>query len=103
MNMKTIQYTDIHDIVKGLDWHLHDDVIEDVLDEAFCTSVGDMDFSIVNVDDVRRWLWHSITFHQLHKENEHGWWISEEDYQSRFNNITKDVTWVNVQHMRGVR
>ena len=91
--MKTIEYVDIHDIITAMDWTHDDDMTQDVLDEAFCTSVGDMDFSIVNVEDVRRWLWHSITFHQL--------LISEEEFTTRFNNITAGVAWVNVQHMRG--
>ena len=91
--MKNIQFVDIHDIITAMDWDHDDDMIQDVLDEAFCTSVGDMDFSIVNVDDVRKWLWHSIQFHQLE--------MMEEEFTTRFNNVTQGVTWVNVQHMRG--
>jgi len=90
--MKTISYIDIHDIITAMDWNIDDEITKDVLDEAFCTSVGDMDFSIVNVEDVQRWMWHSITFHQLD--------ITEEDFNSRFNNITNNVAWVNVQHMK---
>ena len=90
--MKTISYIDIHDIITAMDWNIDDEITKDVLDEAFCTSVGDMDFSIVNVKDVQRWMWHSITFHQLD--------ITEEDFNSRFNNITNNVAWVNVQHMK---
>ena len=90
--MKTIQFVDIHDIITAMDWNIDDEITKDVLDEAFCTSVGEMDFSIVNVEDVQRWMWHSITFHQLE--------MTEEDFNSRFNNITKDVAWVNVQHLK---
>ena len=73
------------------DWEEHY-MTDEELDEAFCTSVGEMDFSIVNVEDVQRWMWHSITFHQLD--------MTEEEFNSRFNSITKDVAWVNVQHMK---
>ena len=90
--MKTINFIDIHDIITAMDWNIDDEITKDVLDEAFCTSVGEMDFSIVNVEDVQRWMWHSITFHQLE--------MTEEDFNSRFNNITKDVAWVNVQHLK---
>ena len=91
--MKTISYIDIHDIITAMDRNIDDEITKDVLDEAFCTSVGDMDFSIVNVEDVRRWLWHSITFHQLE--------MTEEEFTTRFNNVMKDEKWVNVRYMKG--
>ena len=91
--MKNIQFIDIHDIITAMDWTYDDEITKDVLDEAFCTSVGEMDFSIVNVEDVRRWLWHSIAFHQLE--------MTEEEFTTRFNNVMKDETWVNVQYMKG--
>lgn len=90
--MKTLRFLDIHDIIREMDWNIDDEITKDVLDEAFCTSVGDMDFSIVNVEDVQRWLWHSITFHQLD--------MTEEDFTTRFLRVTKNVKWVNVQHLK---